>query len=229
MSTAIIMSVVASSSAGVDRLEDVMYRPIEPSDFDAIKSIHEDLFPVSYGDVFYRAVCEGEPNSGKRSRLFSSIAVSKISGSMLGFILAQISPVDEVDQDDNDLFQRCGPQDSICYILTLGAIKEYRRSGLGTKLIKQCTEYCNAIRSCGAIYLHVIDYNVEAINFYEKNGYHLCRVMHDYYHIGHAHYNALLYIQYLNGYRMSLSGRLLIAPLSSWRVWRIQLGAGSTE
>ena len=199
-----------SSAVDIDRLEDVVYRPIEPLDFDDIKSIHEDIFPVSYGDLFYRAVCDGEPNSGKNSKLFSSIAVSKTSGRMLGFILAQVSSVDEVDEDDNDLFQRQGPQDSLCYILTLGLIEEYRRSGLGTRLLNQCTEYClTSVRSCGAIYLHVIDYNTEAIKFYEKNQYHLCRVMHDYYHIEQARYDAYLYVRYLNGYQMSVTGRLL--------------------
>lgn len=64
------------------------------------------------------------------------------------------------------------------YIMTLGVIDECRQLGIGTKLLdqsfKQLQEMCPI---CTIAYLHVVDYNKSAINFYiKKNGFAMLKV-----------------------------------------------------
>ena len=58
------------------------------------------------------------------------------------------------------------------YIMTLGITDKYRKKGLGSKLVEKVIDEVEKDAQCGALYLHVITYNVEAIKFYEKLGFY---------------------------------------------------------
>lgn len=122
------------------------FRKINEYDFDAIKALHEEFFPVRYSDKFYRDVCRGVGLS--RGELFSSIAT--VNGRMVGFILAQLLKYPS-QSEDKDLFSYENNPSSVCYILTLGIKEEYRRSGAGTNLIMHSINYAIAQKNCGAV------------------------------------------------------------------------------
>lgn len=81
-----------------------------------------------------------------------------------------------------------------CYIMTLGVIDEVRKIGLGTMLLQQTyTKVAQSYPECEIIYLHVVDYNKSAINFYtSKNNFKVMKREIDHYVIFDEEYDALL-------------------------------------
>ena len=56
--------------------------------------------------------------------------------------------------------------------MTIGVIDECRRYGLGTRLLLATNEVIIDLwPNCVVLYLHVIEYNNAAINFYQRNGF----------------------------------------------------------
>ena len=49
-------------------------------------------------------------------------------------------------------------------------LKEYRRKGIGQKMLDFCIKFAKK-RNCGRVDLTVLDWNTNAIKFYEKNGF----------------------------------------------------------
>ncbi len=132
---------------GTDIFSDLLFREIEETDFQPIKDIHSLLFPVSYGDNFYKSVCSKKGTDGLP--IISIIAVSRVNGQIIGFILAQISSVRNAEE--SNLFYTRSADDLACYILTLGALPSFRRRGLASYLICECKCHCLSIKTCGAV------------------------------------------------------------------------------
>ena len=44
---------------GSSEEEEFEYRVIQPGDYETIKSLHEEFFPVRYSDKFFRDACVG--------------------------------------------------------------------------------------------------------------------------------------------------------------------------
>ena len=156
-------------------MEKIQFRSILETDFQRIKDLHEEFFPVRYSDQFYHDSCREIGVNG--APLYTSLAVEinaestsegHVNGEkVVGFIFAQYVPhassedkyiISDGKREDLDMF----------YILTLGVCKEYRKHGLGSKLLSQSTNYAKRNPRCGCIYLHVIHSNANAIMFYEK-------------------------------------------------------------
>ena len=61
------------------------------------------------------------------------------------------------------------------YIMTLGTTREFRRCGLGSLLVNTVVNMIESEEEqelvCGALYLHVIVYNLGAIRLYERLGF----------------------------------------------------------
>lgn len=182
----------------------LFFRKIGTDDFEQIKRLHEELFPVKYSDTFFRNICTGSLQGGE---LFSSIAVDISTNLIIGFILAQILTRDRCE--DKDLYVSSNPEDKVCYILTIGLKEAYRKSGLGSTLVQQCVHYSEQIQDCGAVYLHVIDYNVAAIRLYQRNKFEWLKTLHGFYKIKGEYYTAYLYIYCVNGHRPYLFYRML--------------------
>lgn len=85
------------------------------------------------------------------------------------------------------------------YIMTLGITDKYRKKGLGSKLVQKVIDEVEKDPQCGALYLHVITYNAEAIRFYEKLGFYRVTEIRNYYLIDDEHYNCYLYAKYFHG------------------------------
>lgn len=87
-------------------------------------------------------------------------------------------PVDEVQEAEA----------KVMYILTLGCREECRRQGLATVMVQRCLAHGREDPLCGAVYLHVVEYNEAALRFYEKNEFVSLRTLYSFYIIdGQAH------------------------------------------
>ncbi|GAX19254.1 hypothetical protein FisN_4Lh160 [Fistulifera solaris] len=86
------------------------------------------------------------------------------------------------------------------YIMTLGTADDYRGMGLASYLVLQCIEQkIETDRSCGTLYLHVLDTNFAAIRFYEKLGFYCVRLIPNYYTIDGKLRHCYLYAKYFHG------------------------------
>ncbi|MEM3407538.1 MAG: ribosomal protein S18-alanine N-acetyltransferase [Nitrososphaerota archaeon] len=68
-------------------------------------------------------------------------------------------------------------------IVSIAVKKDYRRKGIGKKLLNSIIEYFKS-RSVSLINLQVRIDNYEAISFYEKNGFKKVRILKNYYSDG---------------------------------------------
>jgi len=195
-------------------MDSLLFRSIEEKDFDIIKKLHEEFFPVRYNDQFYIDACKGIGIN--HLPLYSLVATTKNDDEVVGFILAQFLPTKY--SDDNIIFSYNYPDD-ICYILTLGLSSKYRRYGIGSILVTKCIEYAITNKNCGAVYLHVITNNKVALKFYENNNFEYFKEIEDFYNINDRFYNAYLYVYYINGYQGPLIHRILKSA-------RISIGKG---
>lgn len=105
---------------------------------------------------------------------------------------------------------------NLIYILTLGVIKSYRNLGIASSLIHKVVEYASSISPCRAVYLHVISYNINAIQFYEKNTFQCLQRLQNFYYISGQHYDAYLYIYYVNGGRPPCSALDFLISMSGF-------------
>jgi len=167
-----------------DIMEELEYRELQESDFEALKSLHGDFFPVKYSDMFFANACKGVGLRG--GQLYNLVAVQPPRGMstwegeeeeeeeerIVGFLLAQV--FDASTAEDADLFfpTLLSPK-RVCYVLTLGFIPEYRRAGLASLFILKLRNDMELDPYCGAVYLHVITTNNAALHFYSHNDF-LC-------------------------------------------------------
>jgi ribosomal protein S18 acetylase RimI-like enzyme len=128
-------------------MDAITFRPIEPTDMDPIKALHEEFFPVKYSQDFYDNTCNGIGING--GRLFSSLAINR-SGEIIGFALAQMFEYPK-RCEDKDLFAFDCKATKVCYIITVGVVERIRKTGLGTTLIEHCVEYAKTDKECGAV------------------------------------------------------------------------------
>ena len=213
------------------------YRLISPEDHDRIKALHEECFPVRYSDSFYRNACMGQGFRG--GSLYTCLCVEQATKLVVGFIIAQVQPENEVE-DTGLLGVRLSPNvvssetgravesdasvRQVCYILTLGLDNAYRRAGLGSRLLEYCIAYARSNRNCGAVYLHVIHNNPSAIAFYKRNDFLQLRSLSNFYIINGERHTAFLLIFYINGFqrpgatwqRLLTSMRNAVGGVLSW-------------
>lgn len=85
------------------------------------------------------------------------------------------------------------------YIMTLGVINEARRMNISTELIHKM-QYKLALKykNMSGYYLHVIEYNKNAIKFYEKNDFINQRKWDNYYNIKDKIYSSYVFYKLFN-------------------------------
>ena len=82
---------------------------------------------------------------------------------------------------------------SVCYIMTIGVIDELRQMGIGSKMLNYTIDLVEKrFTECICIYLHVVDYNISAIKFYQKNQFLRFRRMKRHYTIDGRDYDAIV-------------------------------------
>lgn len=174
------------------------FRSILPCDRQVIETLHEEWFPVSYQSEFYdelvqgRMVHSGEPLYTNLATTSGNTIVGCVIGSMVkALILSKVTQ--ELLVDDVARYPR------LFYIMTLGTLPHYRRSGLATHMIQDCLAQAQNDVGCGTVYLHVLINNVAAIAMYEKLGFYRVQEIANYYWINDELHNCYLYAKYFHG------------------------------
>ncbi len=88
---------------------------------------------------------------------------------VVGLIMGGVFPYEEYDYLD----YKCPRRGEVTELIVT---KEARKKGLGKKLMDKMEEYFKSI-GCKYIRIEVFGYNKNAINFYQKEGYHT-RMIH---------------------------------------------------
>lgn len=209
-----VPSMVAPGVRKISHLPTIGYRPIRPSDLEVLKEIHKALFPIRYESEFFLNVV-----NGRGIVSWAAVDTSRPDGhgdDPIGFVTARVVVATESEMEDMLGYDMLKTDRTLVYILTLGVIKPYRNLGIASRLVWEVIEYASSIPSCRAVYLHVISYNQSAILFYKKNSFQCLRKLQNFYYINGYHYDAYLYVYYVNGGRAPCSALDFLAAVGTY-------------
>ncbi|KXZ49307.1 hypothetical protein GPECTOR_22g901 [Gonium pectorale] len=166
---------------GSSGLLNLYYRPLRTTDYDALKAVHRDLFPIDYEEIFFRKAVVGE------DRVFSWVAVHSEYGveHLVGFVTARLVYLyecDPVDRTALGLASHALDGHSSVYVLTLGVVPGCRHCGVAKALLRLVGQHAARLR-CRAIFLHVISYNDAAMRLYGGAGYQAMARLPNFYHL----------------------------------------------
>nr|XP_004235338.1 histone acetyltransferase MCC1 isoform X1 [Solanum lycopersicum] len=181
----------------------IQYRPIRTSDLEVLEKIHGDLFPIRYESEFFQNVVNGRDivswGAVDRNR------PNEQSDELIGFVTARTVLAKDSDIEEFLRYDSSRSEQTLIYILTLGVADSYRNLGIASSLIREVIKYASNIPTCRAVYLHVISYNNPAIYLYKKMSFQCVRRLSAFYFINDQHYDAYLFIYYVNGGRSPCS------------------------
>lgn len=120
-----------------------------------MRRLNQGIFPVNYNEKFYKDVLE----AGELAKLayYNDIVVGAVCC--------------RLEQTENE---------RRLYIMTLGCLFQYRRLGIGTKMLEHVLDYAQK-KGIDNIYLHVQINNTGAIEFYQKFGFEIVDTKEGYY------------------------------------------------
>lgn len=201
------------------KLSDLTYRPLQHQDWDEMKALHTEWFPVYYDDTFFQRSVAGD---------IYSIVASRSSGAdgpedLLGIVtmsthcehhaldICRVLGADcqvmcrhgndcqtqNFNDGENPPPDHCAAG-AVGYILTLGVVDGFRKRGLGKELLQRLVEqvdlYLSHVR---ALYLHVVTYNSAAVALYESMKFTRIAHMESFYLIHGQQYDSFMYVYYL--------------------------------
>ncbi|CAN1164929.1 Histone acetyltransferase MCC1 [Linum perenne] len=181
----------------------ICFRAILPSDLEILERMHAEIFPIRYESEFFQHVVNGHDIVS-----WAAIDRGRPNGNgdeMIGFVTARIVLAKESEIGDLLRYDPSRPDQTLLYILTLGVVDTYRNLGIASSLIREVIQYASSIRTCRAIYLHVISYNIAAIQLYKKMSFRCIRRLQGFYFINGQHYDSFLFVYYVNGGRSPCS------------------------
>ncbi|CAL1387966.1 unnamed protein product [Linum trigynum] len=192
----------------------ICFRAILPSDLEILEQLHTEVFPIRYEPEFFQHVVNG---NGIVS--WAAIDRGRTNGNgdeLIGFVTARIVLAKESEIGDLLRFDSSRPDQTLLYILTLGVVDTYRNLGVASSLILEVIRYASSVRTCRAIYLHVISYNIAAIQLYKKMSFRCIRRLLGFYFINGQHYDSYLFVYYVNGGRSPCSPLELAAAILAY-------------
>lgn len=130
-----------------------------------IVSIDKEKYNIitkEYRDIYFNKTMEDINKYEGKMYLY------KDNNKIIGLIVGLINNLEESTYDF-----KCPKRGRITELVVS---KHYRKSGVGSILLHSMEDYLKSV-GCKDILLGVFAYNENAINFYEKNGYHIR--MHD--------------------------------------------------
>jgi ribosomal protein S18 acetylase RimI-like enzyme len=186
--------------AEAEAIRHVRYRCLQPSDAAALKRLHDVIFPIDYDQQFFDCATHAKgiigwaavlPAHHYQATFPDETTVFTGGEQLVGFITAR----DFVGQEqipsadwqylslDHGVRSTMTSQAKATYILTLGVAKTFRQHGVAMALLRLLERHAQ-LEGCVAMYLHVINYNMAAMNFYTKAGFTKAITLRNFYHIG---------------------------------------------
>jgi ribosomal protein S18 acetylase RimI-like enzyme len=171
----------------------ITFRFLHPGDQSEVKNLCQDWFPITYPDQWYDDIVEDK-------KYFSLAACDTSTQQIIALIVANIFPLANCNREDQRILHRkFSYTTSVCYILILGVVKQYRRQGLAGILLENLLNKLNQHQTCKAIYLHVLYSNKQAIEFYQSKSFQYRTHLPYYYLIKGEHFDAYCFARYING------------------------------
>jgi len=171
----------------------ITFRFLRPGDQSEVKSLCHDWFPLEYPDKWYDDIVHDK-------KYFALAACDVSTQQIIGLIVANILPLGNCNHEDQQiLHKKFSVTTSVCYILILGVVKEYRRQGLANLLLEHLLNLLDKYETCKAIYLHVLYSNKQAIQFYQSKLFQYRLRLPYYYFIKGEHLDAYCFARYING------------------------------
>ncbi|CAF1188868.1 unnamed protein product [Rotaria sordida] len=171
----------------------ITFRFLRPGDQFEVKSLCHDWFPIEYPDKWYNDIVQNK-------KYFALAACDNLTQNIIALIIANIIPLNNCSREDQQiLHKKFLLTTSVCYILILGVVKEYRRLGLASILLDNLLNTLYKYDTCKAIYLHVLYSNKQAIEFYQSKSFRYCLHLPYYYFIKNEYLDAYCFARYING------------------------------
>ncbi|OXA56060.1 N-alpha-acetyltransferase 60 [Folsomia candida] len=167
----------------------IQLRFLNPGDYDVVKTLCEEWFPVEYPAKWFEAITSD-------SNLFSLAAI--LDGKIVGLIVAELKQGRDLNREDRDVLCEFQLKYTAAYILSLGVVDSSRRQGVASLLLSSLLNHLSTLQ-CKAVYLHVLTSNEPALHFYEKHRFRVHKFLPYYYSIGGRARDGFTYVLYLNG------------------------------
>lgn len=171
-------------------VDEVFYARINQSYLDELVLLHREWFPIYYDRDYFKKFCI-------KKNYIAIGAFVKLYGNdyLIGCCLGELVTDSKFRENvkgvlfDKGMFDYFSPSEVCGYINTLGIIDEYRKLGIGSKLMNKVVNEMKA-NKCVAMFLHVIEHNKSAINFYEKNKWTHAGIRKNYYFFDNTYFDA---------------------------------------
>ena len=196
--------------------DNITYKPLSSENFEEVKFLHKEWFPIDYHDNYYKNVLDKNNayyyfTIGAFSKIYDN-ETNKESEIIVGLALCEwISLSSEVinhigQEAYQEIIENVNYKEEvksylsceyfkIAYIMTIGVMDEYRKMKIGTNLINKVNEIAINDNLCVGIYLDVVHYNYGAIKFYQKNEFKKVAVIKRYYNINKNKYDAYVFLK----------------------------------
>jgi ribosomal-protein-alanine N-acetyltransferase len=134
--------------------------------------INEVVLPENYPYYFYELLYRNYPKA---------FFVAKVDNKIVGYIMCRVEHSFRVS-GIIPKFSKVG------HVVSIGVLPDYRRLGIGSELMNRAMETLKNIYKCSEVYLEVRVSNEAAINFYDRLGFKIDRVIKHYYKDGEDAY-----------------------------------------
>ncbi|CAN8269747.1 unnamed protein product [Cochlearia groenlandica] len=185
---------------GISLRPSIGYRSINPNDLNRLEQIHREIFPIKYEYEFFKRVVNGV---GIIS--WAAFDRNMPPDHLIGFVTARFLLAKDTQIDDLIPYDSSTREDTLIYILTLGVVQSYRTHGIAKSLIDKVIKYASGLSLCRGVYLHVIAHNTPAIRLYNRLMFRCVRRLHGFYLIKGQHFDAFLFVYFVNGSRTPCS------------------------
>ncbi|KRY59516.1 Mitochondrial translocator assembly and maintenance protein 41 -like protein [Trichinella britovi] len=191
--------------------DEVHMRYLCMEDVSEVKKLYSDVFPLEYPDHWFEHVSRSQS-------LWSMAAVC--GQSIVGILVAEVRMLMDCHPEDHGILAKSFSLDTpVCYILSLGVRKSWRRKNIASKLLSHLLSYLRNIMSPSGpvrcVFLHVLVSNVGAIKFYEHWDFRRHCRLKDYYYINGEYQDSFTYTFYMNGGLPNWSLKNLFASMVS--------------
>ena len=179
----------------LDASSDVVLRDLRPNDAPALHASHKKLFPLDYEPAFFLQACgaaeqasEGTASGDDVMFAIGAVDRKRNRQELVGFVTARVETYGKRAAEDGltlpFALQHCvWERRRTLYILTLGVEEAFRRRGVATRLVKAALDVATRMHGCTVAYLHTIEYNHPAIQFYSSLGFTAVKSVRDFYEV----------------------------------------------
>ena len=176
----------------------IEYRPITTESLNELVELHTEWFPFSYDrDYFKKFILL---KNGVAIGAFLKLSFKTyLVGCVIGEVVSEkkfrnLLPGILVERSWYDWFsswENCG------YLHSIGVIDEYRKRGVGTKLLEMFIEEMKK-KSCIVLYINIIEHNNSAIKFIEAYNWHFYGKLQKYFRFNQKLFDAKVYYYVLD-------------------------------